>query len=197
MSYRKYKQFIEDFTQRLKKGLSDELTYHGYHHVMDVMEAARKIGSHENLSENEWELLNSAIVLHDSGFLYGYTEHEERGCLIAAEILPEYNYSDEDIAIIQGMIRATKIPQQPKNLLEQIIADADLEYLGTDRFDQISETLFQEWQNKNIMSDRDIYNRTQVKFISAHHYFTDFCVHHRQAFKMENLERVKQLIVEE
>ena len=89
---------------------------------------------------------------------------------------------------------ATKIPQMPNNLLEFIIADADLEYLGTDQFDEISESLFLEMMAFNFIKDRDQWNQIQVKFISKHAYFTDFCKLYREPYKQKNLDRVKLLI---
>jgi len=194
LRYSNYPKFYKDFTKRLLESLDKDLTYHGYHHVMDVLEAARVIGNSEDLSDEDWELLNTAILLHDSGFMFGYDNHEERSCVLAGEVLPDYGYTEKDIQIIQGMILATKIPQQPKTLMEKIIADADLEYLGTDRFDKVSATLFQEWNNRDLMHDRDLWNRTQVKFISAHHYFTDFCRDNRESPKKKNLNRIKLLV---
>lgn len=190
----KYSKFQKEFSKRLLDGLDKQLTYHGFHHVQDVMNAASVIGEGEKLSDKDWELLKTAILLHDSGFMHGYDNHEERSCVIAQDILPDFGYTQKDIDVIQGMIRATKIPQMPNTLMEKIIADADLEYLGTDRFDEISETLFQEWQNKDLMHDRDVWNQTQVKFISAHTYFTDFCIRHREHKKQENLNKIKRLI---
>lgn len=54
--------------------------------------------------------------------------HEFEGCLIARTALPGFGYTGEDIMIC-GMIMATKIPQSPTNILEEIICDADLDYL--------------------------------------------------------------------
>jgi class 3 adenylate cyclase/predicted metal-dependent HD superfamily phosphohydrolase len=196
LKHSKYEKFYKDFTTQLIEGLDKELTYHGYHHVQDVLKAAKTIGDSENLSDKDWDLLNTSILLHDSGFMFGYDNHEERSCDLADRILPDYGYSKDELDIIKGMIRATKIPQQPNTLMEMIIADADLEYLGTDRFDDVSETLFKEWNNKDLMQDRDLWNKTQVKFISAHHYFTDFCKQNRQQPKQKNLDRIRLLLLD-
>jgi hypothetical protein len=39
---------------------------------------------------------------------------------------------------------ATKLPPNPKNLLEKIICDSDLDYLGRSDFIPVSNTLFEE-----------------------------------------------------
>ena len=48
--YQKAEAFILDC---LQKELSADLTYHGYHHTIDVMHAAMNIAAHENLSPDE------------------------------------------------------------------------------------------------------------------------------------------------
>jgi uncharacterized protein len=85
-------------------------------------------------------LLKTACLFHDIGFTISGQDHEERGCEIAEEVLPDLNYDSDQINRIKGMIMATKIPQTPNNKLEQIICDADLDYLGRDDFFSIGDT---------------------------------------------------------
>jgi len=146
------------------------------------------------LSERELVLLKTAVWLHDSGFLRTYNEHEAIGTEIAKELLPKYAYTKEDIKLINGMIMATRIPQSTSNHLEDIIADADLEYLGTDQFDKISEFLFEEFMEYKFINNRDEWNRIQVRFIKAHSYFTVYCKENRESKKQENLSKVMKLI---
>lgn len=70
-------------------------------------------------------------------------------CKIATKELKTLDFSDKDIKAICGMIMATKIPQSPKNRLEVILADADLEYLSTSRFKIVSDKLFKELKAGN------------------------------------------------
>ena len=82
---------------------------------------------------------------------------------------------------------ATKIPQSPKNHLEEILADADLDYLGRDDFEKISERLFQEL----ALNDRNEWNKIQISFFEKHNYFTDSAKRMRNEKKQENLEKIK------
>jgi HD superfamily phosphodiesterase len=189
-----YDKFETDIKQILKSGLNSKLHYHGFHHVIDVLNAALLIAKKSNLTERELLLLKTAVLLHDSGFLHTYHEHEVVGTEIAGEMLPEYGYSSEDIQLINGMIMATRIPQSATNHLEEIIADADLEYLGTDHFDRISEYLYEELMEYNFIKNRDEWNKIQVRFIKAHSYFTDFCKKNREEKKQENLDKIIKLI---
>ncbi|MBU3661934.1 MAG: HD domain-containing protein, partial [Bacteroidetes bacterium] len=141
MDYTKASEFI---LNKVKTDLPECLKYHSYHHIMDVLDAAITLAEQEGLSEYETLLLKTAVLYHDSGFTRQSNEHEKIGCDIAKETLPNFGYSEKEIEQICGMIMATKIPQTPTNLLEQIICDADLDYLGRDDFWQIGNNLYDE-----------------------------------------------------
>jgi uncharacterized protein len=93
------------------------------------------------------------------------------------------------------MIRATKVPQQPNNLLEEIICDADLDYLGRDDFFKTGEGLYSEFLEQKIVSDELSWNQLQVRFLENHHYFTPTSINRRQKEKQKNLEAIKAKIM--
>jgi uncharacterized protein len=89
------------------------------------------------------------------------------------------------------MIMATKIPQQPKNHLEEIICDADLDYLGTDDYPVISKTLFKEMEHLRPLTETR-WLEIQVGFLEAHHYFTATATKARKRKKEATLQRLKR-----
>lgn len=182
-----YEKAIQFIMESLRTELPANLTYHGYHHTVDVMESAERIAAGENLSEEEYNLLRVAVGFHDAGFIYTYKNHEESGCNLAEELLPGFGFNAEQIAIICGMIRATKTPQRPKTKLEEIICDADLDYLGREDVYDIANTLFEEVKVyfKNI--DEKGWDEIQISFLKNHHYHTDFSIQHRAEQKMQYL----------
>src|SRR4029078_11463882 len=108
-------------------GLSKELRYHGIEHTLAVYQQCENIAHAENITDPEKiYLLKVAALYHDTGFLYIYNGHEEVSCKLATQELPAYGLNEEQIEIICGLIMATRVPQSPKNHLEQIICDADL-----------------------------------------------------------------------
>lgn len=189
-----YEKFKTDILKMLQSGLDKRLHYHGYHHVLYVMDAAMLIAADSKLSEHELILLKTAVLLHDSGFLRTYNEHEVIGTEIALEMLPKYGYSSQDIKTINGMIMATRIPQTTTNHLEEIIADADLEYLGTDQFERVSEYLYKELSEFNFIKNREEWNQIQVRFLKSHNYFTDFCKKYKEPVKKKHLDKIRKLI---
>ena len=180
--------------QYLKEQLPDNLTYHGIHHTLDVLDAALKIAASENLSEEDIKLLRIAILYHDAGFTTKYKDHEDKGCEMARKNLPVYGYNHKEIETVCGMIAATKIPQTPHNLLEKIICDADLDYLGRDDFHKISNSLFEEMKIYNHLHDEKEWNKIQKKFLEKHHYFTEFGKKNREHKKQQYLQEISQLV---
>ena len=180
---------------KLKAGLRSTLYYHGLHHVIDVLNAAEMIGEKERISDSEMELLKVAVLYHDSGFIVDSVDHESRGCAMAEETLPGFGYNNKEIETICGMIMATKYPPHPNNLLEEIICDADLDYLGRDDYYKISETLFKELSHFGLLKDEQDWNKLQEKFLSGHRYFTKTSMELRDAKKAEHLDRIKRMIL--
>jgi hypothetical protein len=191
MQFKKAGKFILD---KLSKELPKYLSYHSVDHILDVYDAAEKIGKQENITPHEMKLLLTASWYHDAGFLRGPKDHEEESCKIARANLPLYGYKPEEIELICGMIMATKIPQSPKTFLEKIMADADLDYLGRDDFFSIGDKLFAELSVFGFLSSEDEWNRLQVRFLESHNYFTPTALNLRQAKKEEHLKLVKSKI---
>jgi len=188
MEYEKLNKLI---LKRLRENLPEHLSYHSVMHVKDVIDAVEKIAKSEGINDEDLVLLKTAALFHDTGFLYGSKNHEEKSCEIAVEYLSDNGYSDLQIEQIKGMIMATKIPQTPKNHLEQIVADADLDYLGRDDFFVIGDKLFEELSMFGIVNSERDWNLLQEKFLESHHYFTETAINTRKEKKQINLNIIK------
>jgi HD superfamily phosphodiesterase len=185
--FKKVKAFI---IKKLKKELPKNLFYHGIHHTLDVCDVAEGIAWREYVDEANIELIKVASLFHDTGFLKQYDENEIVGCRIAREFLPKFNYTHEEIKTINRMITATHTPQQPKTKLEEILADADLDYLGRADFSIIAKTLFNELKaNGKSISEKD-WILMQIEFLKNHKYFTKTSQDLRNRGKQKQLEKL-------
>jgi uncharacterized protein len=191
MKFKEAESFILD---KLKNELPSNLYYHSFSHVMDVLQAAITYAEMENISEYETTLLKTAVLYHDSGFIVQIKDHEMVGCDMVQATLPEFEFTDEEIKRIQGMIMATKIPQIPHNILEQIICDSDLDYLGREDFWQIGNNLYKELEIYGILNNQEDWNRLQLKFLSSHQYFTQSAINLRNEKKTQHLNRVIEIV---
>ena len=167
-------------------------TYHNLEHTLYVMDQSNKISKYMNIGSLDRELLNIAALYHDTGYIVEPTNHEEHSCNLARTNLKKHGVIDEHILQIEGMIMATKLPQTPKNELECIIADADLEYLGTDKFLPIGQGLFKELMHYNPSLKDESWNDIQINFLSNHVYHTAYCKRYKERKKQSNLAKIKE-----
>lgn len=185
---------IEHILNRLEKELPDDLHYHGKHHTLDVLDTVKRIGEHEGISEEEMKILKVAAAYHDSGFIYGHSNHEVAGCNIAKESLPKFGFDEKSIDLICGMIMATKVPQTPTCSLCNMLCDADLDYLGRDDFKPIAKSLYQELHHLGILKDEETWNRIQVSFLKEHFYHTSYGKELRQPIKEQHLKALEAIV---
>lgn len=181
----------------LIKNLPDHLYYHDYTHTIDVVNQVELIGYGEGVSDHQILLLKTAALFHDTGHTIESKGHEAHGCVIAREWLTAYNYSEEQIDEICSIIMATEMPPKPQNLLQRIMCDSDLDYLGRTDFIPTSNKLFKELEAMGIMSDSNVWNKLQIQFLSAHSFYTDTSNRLREVNKQAQIERIQKLIVED
>lgn len=180
----------------LEQHLSSQLHYHSIAHTKDVVTAVERLALREGVTDEGLFLLKSAATYHDAGFVEQYDSNEPIGARLAQEILPKYGYTDEHIDKIKELIFVTKIPHAPKNKLEEIICDADLDYLGRDDFHEIADRLRKELREHGKINSDRLWDEIQVKFLNSHKYFTSSAIKLRQEKKDKNLleivERLKR-----
>jgi HD superfamily phosphodiesterase len=183
----------KDVALQLLDKLDSNLFYHSKQHSLDVCNAVGILCINEEIDAAKTELAKVAALFHDTGFLRQYKENEEQGCEIVKENLPQIGFNENEIEIICGMIMATKVPQQPKNKLEEIICDADLDYLGRLDFYAIGSTLHHELNANGIELSQKQWDEMQIKFLSKHEYFTATSKELRDDGKQKHLEKVRFL----
>ena len=187
----------EVILDKLERELPEHLYYHNVKHTVDVVTEVELIGWAEGCSDEEILILKTAGLFHDVGHTISYDDHEHQGALLAREMLPAYGYTPEQIDRICQIILSTKLPPRPTNLLEEIICDSDLDYLGRSDFIPVSNTLFEEMKAQNKIAKLNDWNKLQVRFISGHQYFTPTARSLREVNKQLQIERIQSLITDE
>jgi exopolyphosphatase/pppGpp-phosphohydrolase len=181
----------------LIKNLPEHLYYHDYTHTIDVVNQVELIVYGEGVSDHQILLLKTAALFHDTGHTIESKGHEAHGCIIAREWLTAYNYSIEQIDEICSIIMATEMPPAPRDLLQRIMCDSDLDYLGRTDFLPTSNKLFKELKAMGIMSDSNVWNTLQIQFLSAHSFYTETSSRLREVNKQAQIDRIKKLITED
>ncbi len=186
----------EIILDKLEKELPDYLFYHNVKHTVDVVTEVELIGWAEGVNDEDILILKTAALFHDLGHVVCYDEHEYQGTLFVRNLLPQFNYTDDQISRICDIIMATKLPPNPKTLLQRIICDADLDYLGRSDMIPVSNSLFLELKEQSKIGTLKDWNKLQLKFISGHQYFTKTARNLREVNKQNQIERIRTLIVE-
>mgnify|MGYP001196764601 CR=1 FL=1 len=175
---------------------SQELANHVYHdvtHTQNVVEAVEVIAKAEGLGANDIEILQLAAWFHDSGYIKKIEGHEELSAEYAREFLSKYNYPIQRIDKVANCILSTKVPQQPKNLLEMIICDADLSHLGKQNFKD-RNNLFREEFEFHYGKPLTEYEwlKKSIDFLNEHHFFTNYAKKVLEPQKQENLSKLRK-----
>lgn len=184
LSLRKY------VLSKLKADLPGHLTYHGIDHTLDVLEVCEQYIRRLNLGEEERYLLRIGAVVHDMGFLVGPANHEEVGAGMASELMSQRSMNESQIEEVRGLVLATKIPQSPKNELQKIICDADLDYLGRDDYPVISQRLYEELKFMKVVQTDEDWKQLQINFLKAHYFHTPFAIANRAPKKQYWLNKL-------
>ncbi len=178
--------------EKLERELPSYLTYHNSQHTKDVVSAVQHLSQSEKINGDDLQLLCTAALFHDAGFLETYNNHEEVSCDVARRYLPQFNYTTDEIEKICKLITVTKLPQSPVNTLENILCDADLYYLGTDAYFDTAEKLYTELKEAGQVNNRDEWYNIQVNFLNTHRYFTKQAIQERNMKKVKNLQQLKR-----
>jgi uncharacterized protein len=191
MPARKFYKEIESNAIKRLRNLSPELTYHCYDHTMDVLEQCVRIAEAEGITDHkDIFLLKVAALYHDTGFLKAYRFHEAASCDIFLEETNGFGFTETDIEVVKRLIMATQIPQQPADILEKIICDADLDYLGRDDFFQIGDTLRREFLLFKVVGNNTEWENLQLKFLKNHAYHTKSSQLLREPAKQLNISKL-------
>ena len=187
-------------SERIFRDLSEKLNpnyfYHDLSHTKRVINSALKIGSNYNLKNENLTILLTASLMHDYGFIKSHIDHEEIGVKLSSKILLDYDYSEKKIQLINKLILVTKPLAVPKDNLESIMRDSDLEYIGSKDFESISEKLKEEWIKFSIVKSDEEFYKKQLEFLSNHKFCTDFMKKNGNINKEKNIIYAKKKLEE-
>lgn len=183
-----YNKAIEYALEQLRLHLAPEYVYHNlWHTEEEVPGAVRRLARLCQVTAEDEQLLLVATAYHDIGFLETYREHELASARIMVQTLPAFGFQTWQIERIMGMIMATRLPQSPRNLAEEILADADLDVLGRGDFFARNEMLRQECAVLGRPYTQQEWLESQLAFLRSHTYFTAAARELRQAGKQKHI----------
>lgn len=180
-------------SQQFKQHPDPVLVYHNLAHTQQVVDAAAQIAAYYRLADTDLLTVMLAAWFHDMGYLLGRRDqHEVAGAAAAKEFAAGQQLPEAVGKAVEACILATRIPQQPENLLEQIVCDADLFHFGSKDFNKRNKLLRAEMElvTGNEITGMD-WARSSIVFLESHHFHTAYCQTLLLQQKEENLERLR------
>lgn len=191
-----YNAAAEYMLGRLKNELPDYCSYHDYSHTLDVLSAVELLSENEGITNGETlDILRTAAVYHDCGFIYQYRGNEPVAADIARETLPAFGYTPEQIETVARLILVTALGAEPEDLLEKIVKDADFDYLGRNEYKPVSLKLKAEWETVGMHFSMNEWYALQKRFLEEHRYYTPTAKRLREPVKRQHLEEIKEKLV--
>lgn len=190
---------VEQAAAKLFEKLDTQVyTYHNFIHTKAVVNRAKIIGESIGLNDNQLTICLVAAWFHDVGYLYNHHEHESVSIQLITDFLQEKSVDKLVVEQIVGCIAATKFPQHPNSLLEEVICDADMSHLAHPDFFEISLLLRKECKNLNkcTLSKYDYWLETKNVF-EKHVYFTEYGKKVLAEGKQKNFELLKERLVKQ
>ena len=182
----------QDFVSDLFINKVDKtIHFHTLQHTQEVLAGCERMADYYHLEDEDRFALMLAAWFHDTGYSGGKAlGHENVSVEFATKFLNEHQVNQNVITKVVGCINATRLPQNPGSLIEQIICDADLFHLGTSDFKEKNKLLREELNDfgKLDLSKKD-WRKKNVEFLTKHKYFTSFA--------KENLDPLKQVYLQE
>jgi len=182
-------------TDVLTNQLHKAYSYHTYSHTQQVVAAAEEIGRKSGLDEEEIRTVKVAAWFHDLGYLRKYVDHEEESQSMARDFLGDKALGEERTTQVLDLIGATRLDQEPQNLLEQVLKDADLYNLAMPDALTQSEKIREEWK---VFCNRDFtdeeWDQFNYRFFKDHEYYTPYARELLAPRKDANAKKLKKAI---
>jgi adenylate cyclase len=179
------------FNEILKK-LPESYHFHGYAHAKKVYDHSFLLCRSEEIEQEEQLLVRTAALMLFTGLIQDYHHFENRSAVICREILPDFSYADMQIDRICNLILATKKPFNPVNLLEKILIDARMDYLGKRDYTENIKLLYRELKEAGAKINGQQFKKQQLELLYEFQYFTTAGSRLREVSgpdQMSNLEK--------
>ena len=194
MSDNIYKRVANHVTGLFEKNPNPNLLFHNLDHTRNVVQRAQEIAAHYKLTEIDTLTVYVAAWFHDVGHLFTEMEkHEEKSVEMMKEfMLKEESANTGAIAGITGCILATHVPENPKNLVEEIVCDADTYHFGTDEFKTTNKLVRKEFALRGYNTLVQDWTNNTIDMLEKHVFFTSYCKILLESKKQRNIDWLKR-----
>jgi len=159
----------------LAEKLPSTIIFHNFNHTLLLKKYAETIGERTDLTSDEMNILRICALFHDSGYVNSYKQFNEESIIIASAYLAEHEVDQKTIDHITEIIRACKLPQNPKDKIAEVLCDAGMMYIASDDGIEQFDLLYDETALQNPkFHKRAVFERACIDFFATHTYFTEY-----------------------
>lgn len=197
-NHKLYKKIEEYVTALFEQMHAPALVFHDLEHTQNVVKRTQEIAGHYKVTEEEMLILFTAAWFHDTGHLFTEpSKHEAMSCEIMRKFMKDHIEDEKIIEQVEECIMATKFPRNPKNLLQQIICDADTYHLGTKDFKNTNKKAFEERSLRSGDDDKDKFNKDTIEMLETHQFYTNYAKDLLSERKEKNMKKLGKKIAKE
>jgi len=153
-------------------GLPDNLHFHSLEYARKVYNQSFLLCRAEEVEQEDRLLVRTAALMLYTGLTQSYANFENRSSVITRDILPHYHYSETQIDKICNLIMATKLPFQPNNILEKILIDTKMEFIGRPDYPAQIKLLYQEMLESGAKLNGQQFKKQQLELLYTFDFFT-------------------------
>jgi predicted metal-dependent HD superfamily phosphohydrolase len=165
--------------------------YHNPLHADDVSQTAGRFARLIGMDEELVHLEETAGLIHDIIHVGGASDNEEQSAMYGRLYLPRLGYKQWEVDVMADMIvGGTKIPQNPRSVLDMILADADVYNAGRDDFLLRNDLLRKEL---GLPENRAWYE-SSLKFLENVNWWTEPARHYGEPVRQQNIEQLSKML---
>jgi hypothetical protein len=184
---------LEEFIiEKLNNELPKNLYFHNAEFTKDIYTQVELIGRAEGASPEELLLLRTAALFLNIGFITNYSDYIHASKKFAREILPKFNYTEEQIKAITDLIHSTQRVFNLSNRLETILLDASLNYLGRVDFFENIMNRFREVKERTPNISEGEWFMQQQKLLEQFTFYTNTAKLLREVSVQEQIQKLRE-----
>lgn len=166
---------LQDIEEMIIKMFDDEAPPNLYFHnsaiVKNICNIVELLSTAERLPEEDFINLKLASVFLFTGYISDYEKPMEASLRLVEEILPEFGFNNENVALTSKYIKASYTEHYDDNA-SKILHDAKYDYLGRVDYLKLTEKLLRERTEYGKHTDIATWIETQKKLLAGHGFMT-------------------------
>lgn len=193
MVYQKALTQVKEFIQTyFADNLNPNRIYHNQQHVLNVGDWAKEIADHYKLDAKSLFIIQTSALFTNVCFYENPNQYQKLSARLAEKCLRDLSVPEELIKNIKNGIMSTRLPQSPKNLMEQIICDADMYHAGLRDFALRSKLMRKELESiTGKKPSKQEWKQRNKELLQNHRYKTDYA---RQLLEKQQKQNLDDLL---